>query len=133
MVRWCWVNFQCGGSYNLDFSRARAYCTCSRCGWGLVWTFLLSSILSLLFLPLFWETARYRLKYCLEGPLKTKQPTKPTLESSTQVSARANFKVTLIHGTFGLRRPSRLSFHFHSFSKFRILNNEFVAHRWMDG
>ena len=25
---------------------------------GVVWTFLLSSILSLLFLPLFWETAR---------------------------------------------------------------------------
>ena len=22
-------------SYNLDFSRARAYCTCSMCGWGL--------------------------------------------------------------------------------------------------
>ena len=35
-------------------------------GW-VVWTVLLSSILSLLFLPL-WETARYRLKYCLKGP-----------------------------------------------------------------
>ena len=40
---------------------------------GVVWTFLLSSILSLLFLPL-WETARYRLKYCLKGPLNP-QPT----------------------------------------------------------
>ena len=96
-----------------------------------VWTFLLSSILSLFFLPLFgrgggakvlgklpvpgrptilstvgqgstvlavdaggggldiftliypfsslspslWETARYRLKYCLKGPLNPKQPT----------------------------------------------------------
>ena len=30
------------------------------------------------FFPLFrslWETARYRLKYCLKGPLNTKQPT----------------------------------------------------------
>ena len=35
---------------------------------------LFSSILSLLFLPL-WETARYRLKYCLKGPLNPKQPT----------------------------------------------------------
>ena len=34
---------------------------------------LLSSILSLLFLPL-WETVRYRLKYCLRGPLNPKQP-----------------------------------------------------------
>ena len=27
----------------LDYSRARAYCACSRCGWGgVVWTFFLS-------------------------------------------------------------------------------------------
>ena len=38
---------------------------------GVVWTFLLSSILS----PSLWETARYRLKYCLKGPLNPKQPT----------------------------------------------------------
>ena len=25
--------------------------------------------------PSFWETARYRLKYCLKGPLNPKQPT----------------------------------------------------------
>ena len=24
-----------GASYDLDISRARAYCACSRCGWGL--------------------------------------------------------------------------------------------------
>ena len=41
---------------------------------GGVWTFLLSSILSPLSPPL-WETARYRLKYCLKGPLNPKQPT----------------------------------------------------------
>ena len=40
-----------GRPTNLDNSRARAYCACSRCGWGVVWTFFLS-ILSLLFLPL---------------------------------------------------------------------------------
>ena len=42
---------------------------------GVVWTFLLSSML---FSPLstsLWETARYRLKYCLKGPLNPKQPT----------------------------------------------------------
>ena len=39
-----------------------------------VWTFLLSSILSLLS-PSLWETARYRLKYFLKGPLNPKQPT----------------------------------------------------------
>ena len=35
---------------------------------------LLSSILSLLS-PSLWETVRYRLKYCLKGPLNPKQPT----------------------------------------------------------
>ena len=35
----------------LDCSRARAYCACSRCGWGRLDIFL-SSITSLFFLPL---------------------------------------------------------------------------------
>ena len=43
---------------------------------GVVWTFLLSSILSPLS-PSLWETAQYRLKYCLKGPLNPKQPTQP--------------------------------------------------------
>ena len=57
-----------GRPTNLDSSRARAYCACIRCGWGLFGHF--SSRLSFLFsfsLSLC-ETARYRLKYCLKGP-----------------------------------------------------------------
>ena len=54
---------------------------------GVVWTFLLSSVLSLLFRPLSLSGRRpdyrlpvyrrpvYRLKYCLKGPLNPKQPT----------------------------------------------------------
>ena len=45
---------------------------------GVVWTFSLSSITSLFFLPV-WETARYRLKYCLKGPLNPNQPNQPFL------------------------------------------------------
>ena len=41
---------------------------------GVVWTFLFTSILSPIS-PSLWETARYRLKYCLKGPLNPKQPT----------------------------------------------------------
>ena len=37
-------------------------------------TFLLSSLFSILS-PSLWETARYRLKDCLKGPLNPKQPT----------------------------------------------------------
>ena len=41
-----------GRPTSTDYSRARAYCACSGYGGGVVWTFLLSSIISLFFLPL---------------------------------------------------------------------------------
>ena len=40
-----------GRPTNLDKSRARAYCACSRCGWGCLDIFL-SSVISVFFLPL---------------------------------------------------------------------------------
>ena len=70
VMRWCWVNFQ----YNLDYSRAKAYCTCSRCGWGLFGHFTVVYPFSPLS-PSLWEPARYRLKYCLKRPLNPTQPT----------------------------------------------------------
>ena len=42
-----------GRPTNLDYSRARAFCAFSRCGWGLFGHFFLSSITSHFFLPLF--------------------------------------------------------------------------------
>ena len=115
----------------LDYSRTRAYCAYSRCGWrcldifSLVHHFYLLSpslwgggrverrywvnfqcrgvllvwgpialavgagggcldIFSLIYLfsflsPCLWETARYRLKNCLKGPLNPKQPTNQPL------------------------------------------------------
>ena len=62
-----------GRPTSLDDGRARAYCACSRCGWGFVWTFF--SIFFSFLSPSLWETARHRLKYCLKGPLNPKQPT----------------------------------------------------------
>ena len=59
---------------NLNYSRVRAYCACSGCGWGLFGHFSLVNHFSFLS-PSPWETARYRLKYCLKGPLSPKQPT----------------------------------------------------------
>ena len=60
----------------MDNSRARAYCAYSGCGWGLFGHFY--SRLSFLFFsflsPSLRETAGYRLKYCLKGPLSPKQP-----------------------------------------------------------
>ena len=56
---------------DLDNSGERAYCACSRCGWGLSGQCFLSSVFSPSSL---WEATRYRLKYCLKGPLS--QPRK---------------------------------------------------------
>ena len=63
---------------------------------GVVWTFFLSSIISFLS-PSLWETALYKLKYCLEGPLSPKQPTnQPTfLSPSLWETARNNLKYCL--------------------------------------
>ena len=63
-----------GRPTNLDDSRARAYCACSRCGGGCLDIFTLNYPFFLLS-PSLWEAARYRLKYCLKGPLNPKQPT----------------------------------------------------------
>ena len=47
--------------------------------------------------PFLWETARYRLKYCLKGPLNPKQPTnKPTHFSVTSQLLSAKITVPLI-------------------------------------
>ena len=65
-----------GRPIDLDNSRARADCARNRCGWGgvrVVWTFFLVYHFSLLS-PSLWQTSRYRLKYCLKGPLNQKQP-----------------------------------------------------------
>ena len=64
-----------GRPTSLDDSRARAYCACTRCGWGFVWTFFSLIYLFSFLSPSLWEKARYRLKYCLKGPLNPKQPT----------------------------------------------------------
>ena len=56
VVGWCdgaVLTSSAGASYNLDYSRARAYCACSRCGWGLFGQFYSHLSFSLLFLPLF--------------------------------------------------------------------------------
>ena len=72
VVGWC-----IGAGFTLsarNYSRARAYNAWSRCRWELFGHFSLIYHFSLLS-PSLWETARYRLKYCLKGQLSPKQPT----------------------------------------------------------
>ena len=69
-----------GRHTNIDYSRTRAYCACS--GWGLGDDCAFFSLINhFSFLsPSLCETARYRLKYCLKGPLSPKQPTNQQMD-----------------------------------------------------
>ena len=55
-----------GRPATLNYSRAKTSVLAEGAS-GIVWTFFLSSIISLLS-PSLWETIRYRLKYCLKEP-----------------------------------------------------------------
>ena len=71
VVRWCWVNFQCRGVLLIWIRVGRgATVLAVNAGGGCL------DIFSLFFL---WETARYRLKYCLKT---TNQPTSDRAEAA---------------------------------------------------
>ena len=52
---------------------------------GGVWPFFLSTIISH-FAPSLWEATRYRLKNCLKGSIKSKQPPNHTFVSPSAFS-----------------------------------------------
>ena len=52
--------------------------------------------------PSLWQTARYRLKYCLKGPLNPKQPT------NQQPMGREDFASTSVRGHVGITELTML-------------------------
>ena len=73
--RRCWVNFQCRGVLLVWMIVGQGPIALAvGAGWGCLDIFSLIYLFSSLS-PSLWETARYRLKYCLKGPLNPKQPT----------------------------------------------------------
>ena len=75
VVRRCWVNFQCWGVLPIWIIVGQGPIVLAvGAGGGCLDIF--SLIYHFFFLsPSLWETAQYRLKYCLKGPLSPKQPT----------------------------------------------------------
>ena len=77
VVQRCWVNFQCRGVLLTWITVGQGPIVLAvGAGGGCLDVFF--SHLSLLFSsPSLWETARYRLKYCLKGPLSPKTTNQP--------------------------------------------------------
>ena len=73
--RRCWVNFQCRGVLLVWMIVGQGSIALAiGAGGGCLDIFSLIYLFSFLS-PSLWETARYRLKYCLKGSLSPKQPT----------------------------------------------------------
>ena len=74
VVRWCWVNFQCRGVLLIWIIVGQGPIALAGASGVCLNNFSLVYLLFFFSLP-FWETGRYRLKYCQKGPLHPKQPT----------------------------------------------------------
>ena len=75
VVRWCWVNFWCRGVLLIWIIAGQGPTALAvGAGGGCLDIFSLFYHFSFLS-PSLWKTVRYRLKYCLKGPLSPKQPT----------------------------------------------------------
>ena len=86
MVRWCWVNFQCQGVL-LIWIRVGQGPAALAVGAGGDCLDIFTLVYHFYFLsPSLWETAKYRLKYCLKGPLSRKQPTNQIQLNKANVS-----------------------------------------------
>ena len=75
VVQRCWVNFQCRGVLLIWIIVGQGPIVLAiGADGGCLDIFSLNYLFSFLS-PSLWETARYRLKYCLKGPLNPEQPT----------------------------------------------------------
>ena len=91
VVRRCWVNFQCQGVLLTWITVGQGPIVLAvGAGGGCLDIFSLIYHFSFL-TPSLWETARYRLKYCLKGPLSPKQPTKNQKDGESPVRIQPGY------------------------------------------
>ena len=93
VVRWCRVNFQCLGALLLWIIVGQGP-TALEVGTGGGCLDIFSLVCHFSFLsPTVWETARYRLRYCLKGPLSPIQPTNQIEKKGKQKSSVSPMKM----------------------------------------
>ena len=73
--RRCWVNFQCRGVLLVWMIVGQGPTALALGAGGFCFDIFSLIYLFSILSPSLWETAQYRLKYCLKGPLNPKQPT----------------------------------------------------------
>ena len=97
VVRRCWVIFQCRGVLLIWIIVGQGPIVLAvGAGGGCLDIFTLIYPYSFLS-PSLWETARYRLKYCLKGPLSPKQPTNQPSHHPTNPENVLNSECSLKH------------------------------------
>ena len=92
VVRWCWVNFQCRSVLQVGQGPTAL---AVGAGGGCLDIFTLTCSFSPLS-PSLWETARYRLKYCLKGPLNPKLPTYLPFHLALQQDSRSHTRQKIV-------------------------------------
>ena len=119
VVLWCWVNFHCRGVLLIWIIVGQGP-TALAVGAGGGCLDIFSLVYHFSFLsPSLWETARYRLKYCLKGPLSPKQPTNLLKEILWKLPGRVvqsvghlTRKSGVLGSISGLAKYFRFSFRF---------------------
>ena len=101
VVRRCWVNFQCRGVLLIWITVGQGPIVLKvGAGGSCLGNFSLIYHLSFLS-PSLWETARYRLKYCLKGPLSLTQPTN---QQTNNLSIRPSPVCLSVHPSIHLHK-----------------------------
>ena len=89
-----------GRPTNFDYCRARAYCACSRCGWGLFGHFFFSRLLFLFCFSLSLGDGPIWTEILSQRAIKPKTTNQPTLEVTSVMRYHEKHRMTFLEGRY---------------------------------